>query len=536
MPKGTVVKRINQFERSRFATGGTAESVTADTTPDGPLDHWMIMLPQAGIAQLSDGHYLAPVTGMLLHNVNGNGRLAFWENATERIRMGDLAGNWGFTSERYGIAIGEYGANKANMTYDPTNGLRLRLYDKNLIHLRNDGTAYIGGWELGEGYLKSTTPGGEVGLSSKETVGYNDVRIWAGSTDRETAPFRVREDGSMSSTKGFIGGWAIRDLTLEDTAGVVGLNSETTLGPDVRFWAGHVTPSSAPFRVYSDGSVVASNVSITAGAKTVIDGDGITLDGDSTGYSDSAAIKFVSDSAEVLLKLYNYYDSGSSINIGMLESYSDRVNHLNISSSASNDFASSLQLSSASSDMITSCNAALSLATDNDLDTADINLYVNNNSDTNTLSLSTSYLMTSKDLIYHGALISAKNSTTYTGYIYVPLAANLTSTAWDGDARSDMGWTKIVLSSVFGAPAGIKVVKLRLFARDDATLGTAGLYFDVGPNGSAVSFSIRPIGGDVWAENVGDCLCDANGDIYYRLNASGSSTMDVYMQILGYYI
>lgn len=156
----------------------------------------------------------------------------------------------------------------------------------------------------------------------------------------------------------------------------------------------------------------------------------------------------------------------------------------------------------------------------------------------------TTRLELNADLVYpsnnfrvpSGKLQSYANSTAYTGYIYVSLAANLTSTAWDGDARSTTTWTKIDLSAVFSAPAGIKAAKLRLFARDSATLGTVGLYFDVGPNGSAVSFSVRPIGGDVWAETVGDCPCNADGDIYYRLNASGSSTMDVYIEIMGYYI
>jgi hypothetical protein len=140
------------------------------------------------------------------------------------------------------------------------------------------------------------------------------------------------------------------------------------------------------------------------------------------------------------------------------------------------------------------------------------------------------------DVTYYGALKSAKNSTTYTGYIYIPLAANLTASAFDGDSFSDVSWTKIDTSAVFSAPAGIKAAMVRLIARDSATWGTAGLYVDVGPDGSAGSFSVRPAGGDVFAETVGVCPCDANGDFYYRINASGSNTLDLYIQIMGYYI
>lgn len=30
--------------------------------------------------------------------------------------------------------------------------------------------------------------------------------------------------------------------------------------------------------------------------------------------------------------------------------------------------------------------------------------------------------------------------------------------------------------------------------------------------------------------------CDANGDIYYQLTASGSGTMDIYLEIWGYWL
>ena len=64
---------------------------------------------------------------------------------TEQIRIGDLNGNWGYNSEKLGIAIGEYASNKANLTLDPTNGLRLRIYETDYIVLDNSGNAKLSG-------------------------------------------------------------------------------------------------------------------------------------------------------------------------------------------------------------------------------------------------------------------------------------------------------------------------------------------------------------------------------------------------------
>lgn len=139
---------------------------------------------------------------------------------------------------------------------------------------------------------------------------------------------------------------------------------------------------------------------------------------------------------------------------------------------------------------------------------------------------------------YNGALQSYKNSTAYTGYIYVPLATPLTSTSWDGDAHSDTSATLIDLSAVFGAPAGIKAVKLRVLVRDSVTVHTdATVRMDFSNVGTGTwTHALWPIGGDFWDEKEITVPCNANGDIYYDINASGASTFDVHIQVLGYYI
>lgn len=122
-----------------------------------------------------------------------------------------------------------------------------------------------GGWVIDSDSIHDAA--GTVGLSSAVTGG-NDLRIWAGSATPASAPFRVYEDGSLFSTLGSIGGWTIGTTAIQDTAGLTGMSSAVTGGNDIRFWAGHATPGSAPFQVFEDGAVIASAISI-AGASTI---------------------------------------------------------------------------------------------------------------------------------------------------------------------------------------------------------------------------------------------------------------------------
>ena len=116
------------------------------------------------------------------------------------------------------------------------------------------------------------------------------------------------------------------------------------------------------------------------------------------------------------------------------------------------------------------------------------------------------------------------------------LTSPLTSTSWDGDGRSSAGKTKIDLSAVFGVPAGVKAVLVRLIARDSGS-SSFNAYFGLSPNsGSTQSLATFPAGksNNNWSENSGWVPCDVNGDIYYQCAASGAGTLDVVLEIWGY--
>lgn len=123
--------------------------------------------------------------------------------------------------------------------------------------------------------------------------------------------------------------------------------------------------------------------------------------------------------------------------------------------------------------------------------------------------------------------------------VFVPLTTPLTSTSWDGDAKSTTAKTKIDLSSVFGAPAGIKAVLVRLVARDSGS-STGYCQLSLSPNNTADSVALQAylqgVANDVYVSVNGVVPCDENGDVYYQIVASGTDTLDAIIEIWGYWL
>lgn len=120
---------------------------------------------------------------------------------------------------------------------------------------------------------------------------------------------------------------------------------------------------------------------------------------------------------------------------------------------------------------------------------------------------------------------------------FVPLTTPLTSTAWDGDSFSTTGKTLIDLSAVFGVPAGIKACLFSISLRDSGSQ-TNDCYMYIGATNVQYEGAAMNCGyaNDRWNRGTLLAPCDANGDCYYELNASGTNTMDIYLSIIGYWL
>ena len=141
----------------------------------------------------------------------------------------------------------------------------------------------------------------------------------------------------------------------------------------------------------------------------------------------------------------------------------------------------------------------------------------------------TGNLRITEDIQVAGVYASYKNSTAYIGYIFVPLTTPLTSTSWDGDAKTTADNATIDLSAVFDAPAGIKAVSVH-FATTSATVSR------ISALGNVTTFNMLKMVGQV--ANVENSIsgvlpCDSNGDINFYCSGDLAA---VYIKILGYFI
>lgn len=119
---------------------------------------------------------------------------------------------------------------------------------------------------------------------------------------------------------------------------------------------------------------------------------------------------------------------------------------------------------------------------------------------------------------------------------WIYLTAPLTSTSWDGDAKSTASKTLLDLSSVFSAPAGIRAILVYVSVNDSGSAAN-DTYLVLSPNNTAnqgMVFNPERAGNDYYGRYSAVVPCDANGDIYYQIAASGANTFDVVIQIWGY--
>ena len=125
----------------------------------------------------------------------------------------------------------------------------------------------------------------------------------------------------VNTTHAQLSGWDLTPTAITADSGVVGMSSAITGGVDWRFWAGHATPGSAPFRVdeagllYAAGATVSGTITATAGniGGWFIDATSIyTGTEDHSGYTANAGdITLYSDGANSSIHAKNFYIDAS---------------------------------------------------------------------------------------------------------------------------------------------------------------------------------------------------------------------------------
>lgn len=198
-----VMRSSLQVEYIQVGTlvSGTTYNVTRNLDGSGAND-WPAGTPFAVLGQSGSGRielnaYDTPRISLIDQGATYNAQ-------TERMRIGDLNGNWGYTAQTFGTAIGAYGAGKTSLTVDNTNGIRIF-----------NGTTQVGQWDTS----------GNI-LVGQATAGQSNVLITSGAVkfrNNTTDLIVLGTDGTIT-----IGQVAASQSNILISAGKISLRNNTT--------------------------------------------------------------------------------------------------------------------------------------------------------------------------------------------------------------------------------------------------------------------------------------------------------------------
>lgn len=125
-------------------------------------------------------------------------------------------------------------------------------------------------------------------------------------------------------------------------------------------------------------------------------------------------------------------------------------------------------------------------------------------------------------------------------YGFVPLTTPYTNTSFDGDSFSDVGTNTKIENTSWSTtiPANAVALLLRVRLRDSGATASPeqnfNLYNASGATVPAINARVMPVD-DIPNDVTSICPC-TSGDIWYQCNASGASTLEVWLWCLGYWI
>jgi hypothetical protein len=136
--------------------------------------------------------------------------------------------------------------------------------------------------------------------------------------------------------------------------------------------------------------------------------------------------------------------------------------------------------------------------------------------------------------------LAAKLAPYLRGPRWIELPEPVYSSNFNGDVFSTVGSagnnTLMNLSTEFGLPTKILSVKGVVQISDSASFGSSGIYAFFYSTAASTLFrgGVRSYGGNLSTVNHFECLCNPDGNIYYRFGASGTNTLTVTIYITGY--
>jgi len=439
-----------------------------------------------------------------------------WTGATnlEHVRMGNLNGNWGYVADTYGVAIGKYDTNLPNITVDPTNGLRIRSYNsaEPLLQLDTSGNALL------KNKLKMSGDSSAISIGADPPTASNaGTGIWIDKTGLYSL------DSGNSRT------------TIDATTGILYAGYDNiSLGYDgIRITTS--TAKSGVSLIWESSLATRPNVELY----TLVDAGNTVPQFFITGYGDEDVCEFyitansglghtggliITDRYSKTLGLWSTWNELYWLGAGVVPVYvsSSSIKFPGIDVTTYFPPGTKIRFTQTTVKYFYVLSSSFSTDT------------------TITLNGGGTYTVADASLgTFYYSHAAVADTMPFGSSTFIPLTTALTSTSWDGDSFSTTAKTVIDLSAVFSAPAGIKAVSLRVLARDSASAASSTTEIILSPNDTAASgLSCRCAGNpnDVYEDTPMTVPCDANGDIYYQVVASGAGTLDAIIQIHGYWI
>ena len=121
------------------------------------------------------------------------------------------------------------------------------------------------------------------------------------------------------------------------------------------------------------------------------------------------------------------------------------------------------------------------------------------------------------------------------------LTTPYTNTTFDGDSFSDVAANTKIENTSWSTtiPIDAKALLIRAVCRDSGSGGTNDLNFRLYPASAAtvpaLGVYLNGVPNDEYASETAVVPC-TDGDLWYRCNASGASTLDVWLYCFGYWI
>lgn len=207
--------------------GGTTYNVTRDlagahvTDPTWPDGTPYALLGTTGDGRIELNAYDTPRVSMFLQGATYNA-------SNELVRIGDLNGGWGYASQTFGVAIGEYTGGRSSIVIDQTNGLRMFNGTTERVSLTAGGVLALKDSTGAAVFTFNASSGAE--FTKPLTIGSNGgIYQGTGSFASPTTGLKVWNESGVGRIAGYNGGtiqwYANTDGKLYAGAGGVVLDS-----------------------------------------------------------------------------------------------------------------------------------------------------------------------------------------------------------------------------------------------------------------------------------------------------------------------